>query len=281
MKEKINFVKSEFMGKIVHLNLDKPGKFEKDLETVKNIFDKGIDNLTSVDRMALLAVYRPSYHESGKIEGVTSFDSTATNCEFCRMMREANKDNPACICNYCYDFAQEQYKIQALNRHTLNMLIMSTVEFTVEELATLPATGIIRIDSSGDTPNLIYARNMIKICYAFPHSHVGYWAKNASPVISACDDLGKPSNLILVQSSVLIGRSAKKAKYFDYVFTVYPDKDMTLEAMANGAAECNGKKCRDCGYKCYFGTHDSENIAELLRGVNKETVKAIKESLKA
>ena len=281
MCKKSDFVKAEFMGCKFYLNIEKPGKLEKDLAAVKAIFDKGIENLSHIDRMALLAVYKPAYHESGKIEGITSFDSTATNCGFCQQMREANKNNPACICNYCYDFAQEQYRIQALNRHTLNMLIMSNVEFSVKELATLPATGIIRIDSSGDTPNLTYARNMIKICYAFPHANVGYWAKNVAPVIAACDELGKPGNVVLVQSSVLIGRSAKKAKYFDYVFTVYPDKETTLSAIANGAAECNGKKCRECGYKCYFGTHESDNIAELLRGASKETVAAIKTKLNA
>ena len=143
----------------------------------------------------------------------------------------------------------------------------------------VPFLSAIRINSSGDTPNQVYAENMIKLCYAFPFIKCGYWAKNTAPIIAACDKLGKPANMILIQSSCMIGKPATKQKYFDFVFTVYPDKETTENAIAAGANECNGKKCKECGYKCYFGTHDSENIAEVLRGAGKEKIKAIKAAL--
>lgn len=181
MAKKENLVKIQFMNCDFFVNQEKPGKLEKDLETVKTIFDKGIENLDTVDRVNLLTVYKAAYHESGKIEGVTSYDSTATNCAFCKAIRAANETNDLCICNGCYDMAQEAYRINVLNRHTLNMLIMMTVEFTVDELRMLPATAIDRVNSSGDTPNEIYARNMLKLCYAFPHAHFAYWAKNTVP----------------------------------------------------------------------------------------------------
>ena len=279
MSKKENLVKAEFMGCTFFVNPVKAGKLEKDLETVKTIFSKGIDNLDTVDRVALLGVYKAAYHESGKIKGVTSYDSTATNCRFCQQIRQANAGNSLCICNGCYDYAQEQYRIEVLNRHTLNMLIMMHVEFTVEELRILPATAIDRVNSSGDTPNETYARNMIKLCYAFPYAHFGYWAKNTRPVIAACDALGKPENLVLVQSSCFIGVPAKKQRYFDYVFTVYPDKETTEAAIAAGASACNGKQCEKCGYKCYYGKHESENIAEVLRGVSKKEVQWIRARL--
>ena len=279
MAKKENLVKIQFMNCDFFVNQEKPGKLEKDLETVKAIFDKGIENLDTVDRVNLLTVYKAAYHESGKIEGVTSYDSTATNCAFCKAIRAANETNDLCICNGCYDMAQEAYRINVLNRHTLNMLIMMTVEFTVDELRMLPATAIDRVNSSGDTPNEIYARNMLKLCFAFPHAHFAYWAKNTPPVVAACRALGKPSNLILVQSSCEIGIPAKKAPFFDYVFTVYPDKETCEMAIIEGASACNGKKCRDCGYKCYFGTHESDNIAEVLRGASKEKVQALREML--
>ena len=279
MSKKENLVKTEFMGCTFFVNQEKPGKLEKDLEIVKRIFDKGIENIDAGDRFALLTVYRPAFHESGKIKGITSYDSTASNCQFCQRIRQANAENILCICNGCYDLAQEQYRIEALNRHTLNMLIMMSVEFTVDELRMLPATAIDRVNSSGDTPNETYARNMLKLCYAFPYAHFGYWAKNVLPVVKACADLGKPENLVLIQSSCLIGVPAKKAPYFDYVFTVYPDKETTEKAIADGASACNGKHCDECGYKCYFGKHEGENIAEVLRGASKEKVKAIRAAL--
>ena len=246
----------------------KPGKLEKDLEIVKRIMDKGAENLTHVDRLQLLQVYNIAYHESGKIEGVFSLDSSATNCSFCVKMREYAAAHPEknIICGSCYDFRQEQYKIQSLGRHTLNLLIMETVEFTVEELATLACYGIVRVNSSGDSSNDIYAANMIKFSIAHPHCNIAIWSKNTGSYIHACDKYGKPENVTLIQSSVYVDKATKPAKYFDHVFTVYFDKEKVAAALESGAAECNGKKCRECGYKCYLrGWKGSANIAELLR----------------
>ena len=274
MAKKTEIVKINYRGLNFFIDND---KIENDLNVVMSILDKGVENLTAVDRFTLLNIYKTAYHDSGKIEGVTSLDSTATNCEFCKAIRAANKDNDLCICNGCYDMQQESYRLAVLSRHTLNMLIMMTVDFTVEELKMLTVTPLLRVNSSGDTPNVIYARNMIRSCYAFPFVHVGYWAKNVNAVIAACDELGKPENVVLIQSSCLIGKPAKKAKYFDFVFTVYPDKETCEAAIAAGASSCNGKKCKECGYKCYFGTHEGNgNIAEVLRGASKDKIKAIK-----
>jgi len=251
-----------------YIHGDKTAKFESDLFAVAAILAKDDEEITAADRCQLLKIYRPSYHETGKIEGVTSFDSTATNCEFCQAMRKAANENPLHICGYCYDYAQEHgYKgVNVLNRHTLNMIIMSTIDFSVDELRALHASQINRVNSSGDVPNVIYARNMLRICYAFDFFKFGFWAKNTLAVIKACDELGKPSNVTLVQSSCMIGKPAKLAKYFDFVFTVYLTKEDVAAAVAAGAGECNGKKCEACGYKCYKnGWTGVKNVAEFLR----------------
>ena len=261
------YIKVEFHGFYFLVN-EKTVKFAKDLDKVIDIFNKGIENLDMIDRFMLLQIYNVAYHDSGKIEGISSLDSSSTNCGFCEMMRETAKNNPLHICGYCYDYAQEHdYKgINVLNRHSLNLLIMSTIEFTREELATLPGTQLIRINSSGDTQNFIYACNMINYIWAHPYTKTAYWAKNVIPVIQACDKYGKPKNVKLVQSSPIIGHTAKLAKYFDYVFTVYVTKEDVKKAVENGAMECNGKKCADCGYKCYLGLWENgANIAEFLR----------------
>lgn len=265
----------DICGKLYELVMNASAKFEKDFSTVKAILEK--DVISATDHIVLLSIYKSAYHESGKIEGITSFDSTATNCDFCKAMRKAAENNPKHICRYCYDYAQEHSFRGAniVNRHTLNMLIMSSVEFTKDELRMVNTSYINRVNSSGDTPNVIYAKNMINIAFVNPNEKFAYWAKNKKAVIAACDELGKPENMILIQSSVIIGKPEKLAKYFDYVFTVYATKEETEAALASGACECNGKKCKACGYKCYFGAWESgANIAEFLR-VNAETRKKI------
>jgi len=241
----------------------KSRKFDADLYRVIEILDKGI--LTAVDRAELIRIYQSSYHDDGKIEGITSCDSSCNGCGFCQNMLEAASKDITIICGFCYDEAQERYKIHARNRHSLNLLIMMTVEFTEEELKRIPMTDLGRVNSSGETPNVTYARNMIKVVYANPYTDFGYWAKNTSPVIQAIDELGKPDNLKLIQSSIHIGKPAKLAKHFDYTFTVYPDEATTEAAIRNGSSPCNGMKCKSCGFKCYKGTHTGTDIAELLR----------------
>ena len=243
----------------------KPGAIERDIAVVKAILEK--KNIDRFDRMQLLRIYNVAYHESGKIEGIFSFDSSATNCAFCQAMRKIAAKNPGTvICEKCYDMKQESYRFSALNRHTLNMVIMETVEFSVEELATLPAGYLIRVNSSGDASNTIYASNMVKLGYAFPHSKIAIWTKNSGVYIAACRKYGKPANVTLIKSSVYIDKPEQLPEFFDYVFTVYFDKAKTENAIAAGAAECNGKKCRECGYKCYEHTwKQGAIIAELLR----------------
>lgn len=265
-----NFTTLNYNGYVFLVDLLKDKKFINDYNIVTGILDKG-EKMTAIDRLQLLNVYSVSFHNDGKIEDTCSCDSSAHNCKFCLKMREAAEKDPTIICGLCYDWSQENYRRGVRNRHSLNLMIMATVEFTVEELAILPASAISRINSSGDTENEIHAKNMINFAYAHKYSRVAYWAKNKKAVISACDALGKPENLILVQSSIRINCPDALAKYFDYVFTVYVDKESTEKAIAGGACECNGKKCKDCGFKCYLGLWPKgANIAEHLR-VDKKT----------
>lgn len=259
--------------------------FEKLLAKTIEILDRmdaAGGEINIIDRFTLLNMLYVSFHdeEGSKIQGITSIDSSCHGCAFCHSMRLHAESNILHICGGCYDFAQENYKIAARNRHSLNMLILMTVSFTVEELKTLSLTEKVRINSSGDVPNVTYAENSLKLGYAFPWCKIGFWSKNVPAIQKAVENVGKPENVILVQSSLLIGIPAKLAKYFDYTFTVYPDKETTEEAIKAGSMACNGTKCMHCGFKCYFGTWPNGcNIAECLRNVKKEKVNAIKAAL--
>ena len=260
-----------FNGKIFVIEKPENGGLaliEKDILTVEEIFSKGIENLTSADRMMLLNIYNVAYHTDGKIEDIFSFDSSATNCEFCAKMREYAAKHPelGIVCGECYDYKQEKYRYGTLNRHTLNLVIMETVSFSVEELKFLSVFGLGRVNSSGDSSGNIYAENMIKLCFAHPLVDFAIWSKNTKTYIRACDIYGKPKNCIMIQSSPFINKVVKLAKYFDYTFTVFSDAEKIKEALANGACECNGKKCKACGFKCYKGLWPiGSDIAEFLR----------------
>lgn len=253
-------------------------KFDRDFNRVTEILSKDVPN--DAERMELVSIYAPAFHKDGKIEGITSCDSSCSNCGFCKAMLKAAESDPTIICGLCYDKAQEAYKIHGRNRHSLNLLIMSSMDFTETELSRIPVTDKTRVNSSGETPNAIYARNMLRIAKVNPWTHMGYWSKNTGPVVMACDDVKKPSNVVLIQSSIHIGKPAKLNKYFDYTFTVYPDEETTLAAITNGSSPCNGKKCIECGFKCYYGTHKGTDIAEVLRGVNKVKRKTILDTCK-
>lgn len=243
----------------------KPGKYERDLAIVDAILSKKPEDITPAERLQLLSIYQVSYHDTGKIEGTFSCDSSCHGCDFCQKMRKAAETDPSIICGRCYDAAQESYRTNVRNRHSLNLRIMKTVSFTVAELACLPSGMIDRINSSGDIDNVVQAGNMVKYAIAHPAAHVGLWSKNHPAVAAAMDQYGKPENMVYIASSPRINVRGQLPKYADYTFTVY-DKDHIAAAIAAGSMECNGKKCISCGYKCYFQTWpEGADIAELLR----------------
>lgn len=99
-KTKVELKQIKFMNCTLFVNESKPGKFEKDLKIASPILLKAAagEKLTAVERITLLTIYKVSYHDSGKIEGTSSLDSTASNCEFCKNMRANNASNKACRC---------------------------------------------------------------------------------------------------------------------------------------------------------------------------------------
>lgn len=241
-------------------------KLIKDFETVSPILDKAPYDISPEEATMLLTVYKVAYHDSGKIDGVCSCDSSCNGCTFCACMRQAAEHDNTIICGKCYDNKQESYKANVKYRHMLNLWIMSSVLFTEDELKFVSITALTRINSSGDIENLVHARNMIRLAKAHPYAHVALWTKNIQVVAKAFDIEGKPKNMVYIASSIHINQPAALPKYADYIFTVY-NNDPTLQAaLMAGAVECNGKKCRDCNYKCYLKSWPvGANIAELLK----------------
>lgn len=255
----------------------KTGKFERDMEIMSPIFEKveaGME-ISDAERAIAASTVYASYHDEGKIEGIISVDSSAHGCEFCQFMREIAEKlkangNDKHICGWCYATKGHFNYKNVKNRHELNMAILSEIEFQPGDFRGMALCGLVRINADGDIRNLTHARNIIRIMNDNPIARFGWWGKNIRVTVEACDELGKPKNCTLVASSFLIGKPIRLPKYFDYTFTVYETEEGLLEAIVNGAVECNGKKCMDCGFMCYLGEKNGgwkvgSNIAELLR----------------
>lgn len=238
--------------------------YEKDLATVNSILSKGVENLTSEDRLRLLQIVQIVFHDSGKIEGIWSMDST-TESDFFQKMR--NSKNPNCICLKCYAARLAAFRTNMKKRHALTALILSTVQFTIDELRTRPVFGILRHNSDGEFVNEIHATNAVNQAYAFPDLKVGTFSKNVEVLEAVFDKIGKPANLKFIQSSPIIDHKCRRSRYADYTFTVYSTPEKVAEAIANGSMPCNGRKCNACGFSCYLGLWpQGSDIAELLRG---------------
>lgn len=242
--------------------------------TAAAILAKGPANLTEQDRRNLLHIVNIAFHESGKIEGIWSIDSTAA-CDFCARMIKAAADNILMICGSCYA-AADAWKEAAWRRHQLNARILSTVLFPAAELAALAIGDLCRFNEDGDTVNVTMARNYIRIILTHQATRFGYWYKNAPAVEAGLHAEGitsreqLPDNARFIHSSALIGFPARATWFDDAIFTVYPDEKTTLAAVAAGAHECNGRKCRGaaCGAFCYVMARrpaDPVHVAEVLR----------------
>ena len=262
----------------------------RNLATLENeaaaILEKG-DAMTAEDRARLLQLVNVAYHVGGKIEGLFSVDSCAS-CAFCQRMIAAAADNSLMICGACYA-ARDAYKEASWRRHTLNARIFSAVLFSVDELQQLTIPGLLcRFNEDGDTVNETMARNYIRIVVSHPSTRFGYFYKNAAAVAAGLKAEGYtardqlPENVRFIHSSHLIGFKTSPLWFDDAVFTVYPDAATTAAAIAAGQHACNGRKCKDCGYKCYQmeRTKKPVYIAELLR-CSSERRKAILEAYNA
>lgn len=234
------------------------------------------DGMPDAARRALLKLVNVAYHASGKIEGCFSIDGCAA-CDFCQRMIASAEGNPLVICGACYAY-RDRYKESSWRRHSLNARILSGVLFTLDELHIIADViadgGRCRFNEDGDTVNVIHARNLLRVAALRPDVFFGYFYKNTSAVGAGLIAEGYktrdalPVNVRFIHSSILIGVPARPCWFDDGVFTVFPDERTTLAAVAAGMHECNGRRCRACGYMCYVAARRPEGpvfIAEFLR----------------
>lgn len=204
-------------------------------------------------------------HMSNKLEGICSISSSVHDNCFCKA-RQAIKD---CICSHCYAANQQAYQTGLKEHNILNGIILRNVLIPVRFFKLLVIIfPYLRIESFGDTANVIQARNYIRIIKAFPGKRCAIWSKNIAIWEKAFAAEGKPKNTTYVHSSSFVNKpdniDLNRYCFVDHVFTVY-DKKFAKEH--NIIINCGGKKCMECikaKKNCYF-RNNTLYVNELLK----------------
>ena len=204
-------------------------------------------------------------HTANKLEGICSISSSVHDNCFCKA-RQAIKD---CICKHCYAYSQQARHTGLKEHNILNGIILRNVLIPVKFFKLLIIIfPYLRIESFGDTANVIQARNYIRIIKAFPGKRCAIWSKNIAIYEKAFAAEGKPKNTTYIHSSsfVNIPDNIDLSRYWfvDHIFTVY-DKKYAKDH--NIIINCGGRKCLECIKKkinCYF-RNNTLYINELLK----------------
>lgn len=185
-----------------------------------------------------------SDYMSGKM---TNIPSISTSCVVNPICIARMKD-PDSICAKC--FAEG-----TLNRYTdlgenceNNFYVLNHAVLEVKDLPVFKkSVTIVRIESFGDVGSVTQAINYINIIKANPHVVFAWWSKNAPIINKAFAQVGKPKNVIMVESSEKVNIQKEKSENFDKVFTVYDDEHIESEGVN---INCGARSCDTCR-RCY------------------------------
>ena len=198
-----------------------------------------------------------SDYMSGKMSGIPSI---STSCLVNPICQKRMKDGES-ICAHCFAEATlSRYKAAGKNAESNYYLLTESV-LPVELLPIFCNVAIVRIESFGDVANVNQAINYANICKANPHVQFAWWSKNMSIIRKAFDIVGKPENVVMVESSEKLNTAkAPSNGYVDKVFTVYDEKTISAE---NVEINCGARCCATCR-RCYSKATESV-VSEKLK----------------
>ena len=180
---------------------------------------------------------------SGKMAGIPSI---STSCLLNTICQKRMQDGSS-ICAHCFaETTLNRYKEagQAMER---NYYLLTEAVLPLEFLPVFANVAIVRIESFGDVQNVTQAINYANICKVNPSVMFAWWTKNAAIVKKAFDMVGKPENVIMIESSEKLNCKKELSNgYMDKVFTVYDAKTIAEKAIdINCGARCCAT-CRNC-----------------------------------
>ena len=194
---------------------------------------------------------------SGKMHDIPSISTSCllnTNCQRYRQIKGS-------ICEKCFAHnTVKRYSGLSKNLKTnYHLLTESVLPLDLLPKFVKELSPIVRFESFGDLQNEIQLENYANICKLSPNVRFALWTKNPAIIKKTFDRIGKPENLVVIQSSLFINDPVYTAnEYIDKVFTVY-DK----EGQKNVTVNCGARDCMGC-QRCYY--RDTEaNVYEALK----------------
>ena len=181
---------------------------------------------------------------SGKMSNIPSISTSCLANPIC-LKRMMDGDS---ICAHCFAQAtlsryEDAGKAMLNNTYLLTESILPT-----ELLPIFPNVAIVRIESFGDVANVTQAINYANICKANPLVTFAWWSKNVKIIEKAFDIVGKPENVVLIESSPKVNEEIKPSShYVDKVFTVF-SKPYIIEHDID--INCGSRCCATCR-RCY------------------------------
>lgn len=215
-----------------------------------------------------------SEHE-GKLLGIPSISTSCLHNERCI----ARMKNGEAVCSHCFamhlmEFRKGLREAMERNAEVLSSHVLSddelsgmTFHFTPKMLELNPEE-FARIESFGDTRNVIQARNYLRIAkvnYFLPF--MASWTKNDDHYAEALDIEGRPENLSIGFSSMKLNTVAditkldpRFAQEVDFIFTVFTKEYVKEHGII---INCGGRSCRNCGI-CYHAHRTRKETGKVL-----------------
>ena len=203
---------------------------------------------------------------TGKMAGI---DTLSTSC-LCNRICSKRGQNENSVCHFCFakrtircysknlaPLLEENYRI--LNKGLLKKWEAEVIRFN---------SALGRIESFGDVDSVMMAMNYIRIVRGNPQTKFGVWTKNPGYWSEAIRILGKPRNLSVVYSSVLLNRPANPETvkrvfpFVDHIFTVYT-KEYAKEH-PELEINCGALHCASC-QRCYKQRKRIDVVSEVLK----------------
>ncbi len=175
-----------------------------------------------------------------KMDGMTSINTPVMTNPFCNAMSACKEEGVICGSCYARTIAKRWKRVDGSYQANADELTSENYK------PSMINRSVVRIHAVGELINELHFRNIIKLVNYNPNTLFVMWTKRVNIVADVFKDTKKPSNLVLIRSSVRVNNEDALPEHFDKVFTVY-----NVEHIRTNGIEINcQKQCKDC-MLCY------------------------------